>query len=124
MNPILVLGAGRSSVSLLDYLNKLAIAESFRFTVADADEGNLKLRAAGLEAAESRFFQASSPEALREIIRGHRIVISLLPPPMHPMAARACLQEKANLLTASYESAEMREMAIDIEAAGLLFVIP
>jgi saccharopine dehydrogenase-like NADP-dependent oxidoreductase len=122
MNPILVLGAGRSSVSLLAYLNDLALKEGFRFSVADADEGNLQLRTAGLEAADARIFHAASPEALNELVRGHRIVISLLPPPMHPLAARACLQEKANLLTASYESAEMRAMADEIEKAGLLFV--
>jgi saccharopine dehydrogenase (NADP+, L-glutamate forming) len=122
MNPILVLGAGRSSVSLLAYLNDLALKEGFRFSVADADEGNLRLRTAGLEAADARIFQAASPEVLNELVRGHRIVISLLPPPMHPLAARACLVERANLLTASYESAEMREMADEIEKAGLLFV--
>lgn len=122
MNPILVLGAGRSSVSLLDYLNTFALSAQFRFSVADADADNLHLRTSGLLAADAKLFQAVSVEVLRELIRGHQIVISLLPPAMHPLAARACLEERANLLTASYESAEMREMAADIEKAGLLFV--
>ena len=122
MNPILVLGAGRSSVSLLAYLNSLAISEGFRFSVADADANNLELRTSGLPAADAQLFDAGNVDNLRTLIRGHRIVISLLPPSMHAEAGRACLLENANLITASYESPEMREMASSVKAAGLTFL--
>lgn len=122
MNPILVLGAGRSSVSLLDYLHKLASAEGFRFSVADADAGNLALRTGGLGTADALLFEAASFESLCDLIRGHKVVISLLPPPMHPDVARACLYCGSNLLTASYESSEMRELAAEVKKAGLIFL--
>lgn len=122
MNPVLVLGAGRSSVSLLSYLNSLALKDAFRFSVADADSGNLQLRTSGLPAADALQFDAGNFDKLRELIRGHRIVISLLPPHMHAEAGRACLLEKANLITASYESQEMRDMAGSVREAGLVFL--
>jgi saccharopine dehydrogenase (NADP+, L-glutamate forming) len=121
MNPILILGAGRSSVSLLTYLDKLASIEKFRFSVADADPQNLAIRTSGLHMADSMKFEGNGPEDFLKIIQGHKIVISLLPPPIHPQVAKACLMAKANLITASYESDEMRQMAKDVEDSGLVF---
>lgn len=121
MNPILILGAGRSSVSLLTYLDKLASIEKFRFSVADADPQNLAIRTSGLHMADSMKFEGNGPEDFLKIIQGHQIVISLLPPPIHPQVAKACLLAKANLITASYESDEMRQMAKDVEDSGLVF---
>ncbi len=122
MNPVLVLGAGRSSVSLLSYLNDFALSDGFRFSVADSDAENLRLRTHSLPAADAFVFEASGPDALKNLIGGHKVVISLLPPPMHPEVARACLETGSNLVTASYESPEMREMADEIRKAGLVFI--
>lgn len=122
MNPVLVLGAGRSSVSLLDYLNDFAQKDGFRFTVADADSANLRLRTNGLAAADPKIFDASSSDNLINLIRGHKVVISLLPPSMHLQVARACLESGSNMVTASYESAEMKEMADAVRSAGLIFL--
>jgi saccharopine dehydrogenase (NADP+, L-glutamate forming) len=121
-NPILVLGAGRSSVSLLQYLNDWLVEEGLRFTVADLDAANLKLRTQGLSAADVLLVEGLQEESLPEITRGFQIVISLLPPPLHPMVARACLKSGSNLLTASYESQAMRDLRPAIEQAGLLFM--
>jgi saccharopine dehydrogenase (NADP+, L-glutamate forming) len=55
-------------------------------------------------------------------VEGHRITISLLPPPLHPKAALACLKYGSHLLTASYESPAMREMAGEIQSKGLFFL--
>lgn len=121
-NPILVLGAGRSSVSLLHYLNDFAREENFYFSVADGDENNLKSKTAGLERAHIICFEALQHEDLVNLISGSRIVISLLPPPLHPMVGAACIEAKANLVTASYESSAMRQMAPEVEKAGLVFI--
>ena len=122
MNPVLVLGAGRSSVSLLSYLNDVALSNGFRFSVADADGENLRLRTHSLPAADAVVFDASAPDALKNLVGAHKVVVSLLPPPMHPEVARACLETGSNLVTASYESPEMREMSDDIRKAGLVFI--
>ncbi len=121
-NPILVLGAGRSSVSLLHYLNDFAREENFRFSVADGDENNLKSKTAGLTRADTICFEALQHEDLVKLITGSKIVISLLPPPLHPLVGAACIEAKANLVTASYESPAMRQMAADVEKADLVFI--
>lgn len=121
-NPILVLGAGRSSVSLLQYLNDWLLAEGMCFTVADLDQANLALRTHGLKAARILPVKELSEENLPGLTLGFQIVISLLPPPLHPMVARACLKSGSHLLTASYESQAMRDLKPEIEKAGLLFM--
>jgi len=121
-NPILVLGAGRSAYSLLVYLNDLAEKENFRFTLAEAQSEILLAKLKDLPNADGHTFSSSEVSDFIEIILGHKIVISLLPPTMHPIVGKACLECNANLITASYESPQMREMAEDIEAKGLIFI--
>jgi saccharopine dehydrogenase-like NADP-dependent oxidoreductase len=121
-NPILVLGAGRSSVSLLEYLNAFSREVNVRFSVADADAENLKLRTSGLDRADCLQFEALDKEGMIRLIGEHRIVISLLPPPMHPLVALACLEVGSNLVTASYESQAMRDLAPEILEKGLVFI--
>jgi len=120
--PILVMGAGRSATVLLDYINKLAEKEGFRFTVAEADEVLLRDRVKILPFANAVVFSAIDIPSLVNLIKGHSIVISLLPPPMHPLVGEACLECKANLITASYESPQMRAMAESIKREGLVFM--
>ena len=50
------------------------------------------------------------------------IVISLLPPALHSVVARTCIQKKKNLLTASYIDDEIRQQATKIENNKLLFL--
>ncbi|HUQ97289.1 MAG TPA: saccharopine dehydrogenase C-terminal domain-containing protein, partial [Chitinophagaceae bacterium] len=50
------------------------------------------------------------------------IVISLLPPVLHILVAKDCIACKKDLLTASYVDGEMKKLAPQIEAAGILFL--
>lgn len=119
-NPILVLGAGRSATVLLNYLQNWAIEENFRFTVADVDMVTLSKKLASLPNADAQIFEASDPQKLPQLIGNHKIVISLLPPPFHPLVARACIGQKVHLVTASYESDEMRSLRGEIEKAEIV----
>ncbi|MCC7028729.1 MAG: saccharopine dehydrogenase [Chitinophagaceae bacterium] len=49
-------------------------------------------------------------------------MISLLPPALHIIIARDCLELKKNLVTASYVSDEVRDLHIDVRNSGLLFM--
>lgn len=118
-NPILVLGAGRSATVLLDYLQSWARSEGFRFTVADVDMAVLQNKLPELPEADGQRVEAVEVADIAKLIGSHKIVISLLPPPMHPHVARACIQCGADLVTASYESDEMRSLRGEIERAGI-----
>lgn len=50
------------------------------------------------------------------------IVLSLLPAPLHPRVARACLAAKAHLVTSSYVSAELRALDGEARGRGLVFL--
>ena len=56
-------------------------------------------------------FDASQPgDKLRYLVEEADIVVSLLPAPMHPIIAKECISLKTDLVTASYESDEMRAL--------------
>ena len=49
-------------------------------------------------------------DKLRHLIEEADVVVSLLPAPMHAMVAMECITLKKDLVTASYESDEMRAL--------------
>ena len=59
-------------------------------------------------------FDVFNEQQLDEEVQQADLVISMLPAMFHPLVARACLQHRKNMLTASYVSPEMNEM--DAEA--------
>jgi saccharopine dehydrogenase-like NADP-dependent oxidoreductase len=50
------------------------------------------------------------------------LVISLLPPSLHFIVAKDCIELRKNLITASYLSEEIKSLHIDARNAGLLFM--
>lgn len=121
---ILVLGAGRSSYYLIDYLQRKAADHDWSIHVADLDTRLME----AMHPAHGRLsYQAlnvvSDPEALKAMISNADLVISMLPASMHHLVARPCLDQKRNLLTASYVSDGMLAMKDEIEKAGLTFMM-
>jgi saccharopine dehydrogenase-like NADP-dependent oxidoreductase len=50
------------------------------------------------------------------------VVVSMLPARFHPEVALICLKHSKHLLTASYESPEVKEMLPEAESKGILFL--
>jgi saccharopine dehydrogenase-like NADP-dependent oxidoreductase len=122
MKKILVLGAGLSSAYLIKYLLQHASKEKWEVIVADA---NLAL--AKDKIGKSKFGSAISLDITNEKdrkawIAKASIVVSLLPPSLHVLAAKDCLQFKKNLVTASYLSDEMKAMHEAATHANVLFL--
>ncbi len=113
-NVVLVLGAGRSSSSLIRYLFDLAPNEKWQVWVADLDFRSAQTRVGGSPFGKALSIDTGDDESLRGAIRQVNLVISLLPPPLHPVVARICLGERKHMLTASYVSKEMA--GLDAEA--------
>ncbi len=119
MPSILILGAGRSSTSLIHYL--LDPSRGHQVTVGDVS----------LDAAMEKVKGFSNGNAIRFDIReasaGHAIgksdlVISVLPAVLHPTVAEKCLQYGKHLMTASYVSDEMKAFDEEARKKGLLFL--
>lgn len=104
---ILVLGAGRSSSVLIQYLLRQSEKYNTRITVADVQLDLAQQKTNHHPNADAIAFSIEDANA-SEIIARHDIVISLLPPTLHGKAAQYCLQQQKHLLTASYVNDEMR----------------
>lgn len=119
---ILVVGAGRSSSSLISYLLTQASLHNWTITV-----GDISLQAAQDRVSTSPYgkavqFNIDEQERSRKIIAANDIVISLLPAHLHPLVAKICLAERKHLLTASYVSDEMNALNSQAKSSGLLFL--
>lgn len=122
MRNVLVLGAGRSSGVLVDYLLEQAASRDWHITVADR-----VIEAAGTAVGNHPKGTAVSADPNNEeetaaLIRDADVVISMLPATWHVHVARLCLKERRHLLTASYLTPEMKALDADARAAGLLFL--
>ncbi|WP_046242709.1 saccharopine dehydrogenase family protein [Hymenobacter terrenus] len=121
---LLLLGAGRSASSLLQYLLRHAPTEKWFLTVADVSPAHLApVLAAHSEYARAVPFSTDDEALLEEMVEQADIVISMLPAPLHPLVARACVRHGRHLATASYVSPEIRALHDDATAAGVTLLM-
>jgi len=114
MVKILIIGAGRSTVSLIDYLLKNSSANDWKITVADVDIKLAQEKVAGHANGKALSFDIKNEEKRRLVIMEHDLIISMLPAFMHGDVARDCVEFGKHMATASYVSADMK--ALDNEA--------
>jgi saccharopine dehydrogenase-like NADP-dependent oxidoreductase len=122
MQTILVLGAGRSSVYLIDYLLKNSVENDWKVIVADISIQLAKAKVKKHERGEAVVIDIHNEQEVERLVDKCSIVVSLLPPAMHFSIARVCLKLEKNLLTASYTSPEMQKMNEEVRQKGLLFL--
>jgi saccharopine dehydrogenase (NADP+, L-glutamate forming) len=122
MKKILLFGAGKSATVLIDYLLANAEKENWMVTVADADiklaESKIGLNKFGKAVS----FDINNESKRNKYISESDIVISLLPPTLHTIVARSCVENDKNLLNASYVDDEIKELKSEIENRKLLFL--
>ncbi len=121
MRSILVLGAGRSSSALIDYLLLQASDRNWRVTVGDVSEAAARERVGKSPHGKAIQFDIQQ-ESSTSIIADSDLVVSVLPAIFHPVVAKKCLEFGKHLLTASYVSPEMRSMDEAARKKGLLFL--
>ncbi|WP_026950499.1 saccharopine dehydrogenase C-terminal domain-containing protein [Algoriphagus mannitolivorans] len=122
MKTILILGAGKSSTFLIDYLADSCEQKDRRLLLADIEISQAEAKLQGKKNTEARYFNSEDPQSRRELIQEADLVISMLPAFMHPLVARDCLELGKHFFSASYESDAMREMKKEIEEKGLFFL--
>ena len=122
MKKILLFGAGKSATVLIQYLAEQAEINGWQLTVVDANASLLQSRLQQHPMARGISFDIHDENLRRQQITESDLVISLLPPALHLMVAQDCLQSGKHLLTASYVDPQIRAMAKEIEAKGILFL--
>lgn len=119
---ILLLGAGRSSSTLINYLLQQADHNNWTVTVGDISEQLARERTSGFASGRAIEFNIEDRERSRKAIQAADMVISLLPAHLHPLAAAICLEERKHFFTASYVSEEMRSFDSEAKAKDLIFL--
>ncbi|NLP58876.1 saccharopine dehydrogenase family protein [Lutibacter sp. B1] len=122
MRKILVIGAGKSSSSLISYLLDKSSIENLHIIVADVS----------LEIAKSKVKNHLNGSAIsldifneverKKAIQNSDIVISMLPAHLHFSVAKDCLHFKKNMVTASYISKEMKSLNEEAIKNNLIFM--
>ncbi|WP_035567485.1 saccharopine dehydrogenase family protein [Hymenobacter sp. IS2118] len=121
---LLLLGAGRSASSLIQYLLRHAPAENWLLTVADANAAHLApVLAAHSEYARAVPFDLSNETLLEQLVVEADVVISMLPALLHPVVARVCVRHGRHLATASYVSPEIAALHDEAQAAGVTLLM-
>ncbi len=123
MKKILLLGAGRSSSSLIKYLLDNSPAESWKIVVADMDEERTKMLLNNHPNAEFVKFSVDDSPLLLKLITAADIVISMLPASFHIQIAKHCLTLKKHLVTASYVPEEIRALDAEAKKSDLIFLM-
>lgn len=121
MRNILVLGAGRSSSALIDYLLEQAQANEWRITVGDVSKEAAAERIGNTPHGKAIAFDIKK-EGADAVVGSHDLVISVLPAMFHPVVAKLCVKQKKHLINASYVSPDMKAFDADAKKAGLLFL--
>jgi len=117
---VLLLGAGRVSKSFVDYLGRSTNAI---ITVAsDKEEEARETASATVKGKHIAMDVVNDLQRLSAMIEDSDVVVSLLPAPMHPPVARECIVHGKHLVTASYESEEMRALDERAQQANVMIL--
>jgi saccharopine dehydrogenase-like NADP-dependent oxidoreductase len=122
MQTILVAGAGKSSIYLIEYLLENASRNKWHIIVADGDADAIARKIGKHSRAEAAVIDINKKAEREPLVKRADIVLSLMPPHLHILLAKDCLKYNKNLITSSYISDEMKEMDAEVKAAGLMFM--
>src|SRR5688572_5240845 len=99
MQTILVAGAGKSSIYLIQYLLSNASRNKWKVIVADGSDDAITEKIQGSTFAEKAVIDITKASEREPLVKRADIVVSLMPPHLHIHLAKDCLKHKKNLIT-------------------------
>lgn len=121
MKSVLVIGAGKSSTYLIDYLINNS-KNLWRVTVMDTDMKAITEKTKGSPKAEAAVLSIDDEKERRALVEKANLVISLLPPRFHHIVGQDCLDFKKHLITASYVTPELMALHEEAKKENLMFM--
>ena len=122
MRNILIIGAGRSASSLIQYLLNKSDKEKLHLTIGDLSLELAKRKTNNHPNATPIHLDIFDAKQRQEEIQKADIVISMLPAHMHIEVAKDCLTFKKSMVTASYISDAMQSLEEEAKANNLIFM--
>ena len=122
MRKILIIGAGRSASSLIQYLLNKSDEENLHLVIGDLSLESAKNKINNHPNATAIALDVFDEKQRKEAIQKADIVISMLPAHLHIEVAKDCIIYKKNMATASYISDAMQELDVLAKENNLIFM--
>ena len=122
MKHILVIGTGRSSSVLIEYLLNYSISNDVFVTVLDQFKNEFLNQFSDFSNFKTLVFDIHDDKLRHLEIKKSDLIISMLPARFHTIIAKDCLNYKKNLITASYVSEEMNSFHDQAIKADILML--
>ncbi len=122
MRNILIIGAGRSASSLIQYLLNKSSEQNLHLTIGDLSLELAQRKTKNHPNATAIALDIFNENQRKAEIEKAEIVISMLPAHMHIEVAKDCIVYKKHMVTASYVSDAMQELDAAAKENGLVFM--
>jgi saccharopine dehydrogenase-like NADP-dependent oxidoreductase len=122
MRNILIIGAGRSASSLIQYLLNKSEQENLHLTIGDLSLELAQRKTKNHPNATAIQLDINDENQRLAEIQKATIVISMLPAHMHIEVAKDCIKFKKHMVTASYISDAMQGLDAVAKENGLIFM--
>jgi len=119
---ILVIGAGRSTTSLINYLLNKSESQNLEITIADVSLEMAQEKLNGHKNGKAIKFDVFDEKQRDEEIKKSDIVISMLPARFHVHVAKDCIKYGISMVTASYISDEMKALDDEAKSKGVIIM--
>jgi len=122
MKNILLFGAGKSATCLIEYLCNEIQKNDWQLTVADSNLELIQSKIRKSLKTNAVAINIENENARKLLVQNSDIVISLLPPALHYLIAKDCIEFKKNLLTASYLDDNIKKLEQEVIQNKILFL--
>ena len=122
MRTILIIGAGRSASSLIQYLLAKAEMEQLHLIIGDLSLELAQKKTNNHPNATPIALDVFNVQQRQEAIQKATIVISMLPAHLHIEVAKDCIVFQKHMVTASYITEAMQSLDAEAKAKGLIFM--
>ncbi|RZJ68624.1 MAG: saccharopine dehydrogenase [Flavobacterium sp.] len=122
MRNILIIGAGRSASSLIQYLLNKSDIENLHLTIGDLSLDLAQRKTANHKNATAIALDIRDKAQRMNEIEKADVVISMLPAHMHIEVAKDCVALRKHMVTASYISEAMAALDEEAKKYGLIFM--
>lgn len=122
MKIVLIIGAGRSASSLIQYLLNKSEKENLHLVIGDLSLALAEKKTNNHPNATPIALDILDENQRKKAIQNATIVISMLPAHLHIEVAKDCILYKKHLVTASYISDAMQELDAVAKENNLIFM--
>jgi saccharopine dehydrogenase-like NADP-dependent oxidoreductase len=122
LKKILLFGAGKSASVLIDFLINESSENGWETIIVDADKNLIDKKISGRSSAIGIGMDINDESQRAALIKEAAIVISMMPPSLHILIARDCINFGKSLLTASYADESIKSLEGILKEKGILFL--